>query len=372
MTANLVIEETAMAEAAIAWLRDRLPETWQISPRTEARLQEDPTRRVDSEVELRGPSGTFGTMVIEVRRAFGPRDVDRLLGGLTRTLRVVRPIAILIVAPWLSRRTRELLEAEGVNYLDLTGNARIQLDNPTLFIETHGAAKDPSPREKTKARVQGPKAGRFIRLLADVAPPYGVRELAVASDLTPGYVSRLLDTLDDEALVERAGRGRVMSVDIPRLLRRWAETYDVFRSNTSSRFLAPGGAGDTLPRLASLGSRVAVTGSFAAVRHSAIAAPALLVAYADDPAGIAETLGLLPADEGANVVLLRPFDLVVWERTTAEKGVTFVSPSQIAVDCLTGNGRMPAEGEAMLVWMTDAVGQWRLPGLPEPIEENDG
>ena len=39
-----------------------------------------------------------------------------------------------------------------------------------------------------------------------------------------GYVSRVPDTLDDEALVDRSIRGRVESVDVPRLLRRWAQT----------------------------------------------------------------------------------------------------------------------------------------------------
>ena len=29
----------------------------------------------------------------------------------------------------------------------------------------------------------------------------------------------------------------------------------------------------------------------------------------------------------------------------------YVAPSQAVVDCLTGTGRMPAEGEAVLEWM---------------------
>ena len=111
-------------------------------------------------------------MIVEAKPIFGPRDVDPLLGGLGRTLRTFAGhIAILIVAPWLSKRTRELLRDEKVNYLDLTGNALIRLENPTVFIETQGAIKDPSPRQRGKARVQGPKAGRFVRLLTDVTPP---------------------------------------------------------------------------------------------------------------------------------------------------------------------------------------------------------
>ena len=134
---------------------------------------------------------------------------------------------LLVVAPWLSKRTQELLAAEEINFIDLTGNARIELANPTVYISSSGAARNPAPSPAGRARVTGYKAARLVRLLADVRPPYGVRELAEAAKLAPGYVSRLLEALDREALVERPRRGQVEAVDVPGLLRRWAETYDV-------------------------------------------------------------------------------------------------------------------------------------------------
>jgi hypothetical protein len=88
----------------------------------------------------------------------------------------------------------------------------------------------------------------------------------------------------------------------------------------------------------------------------------------------ASAFGLLPADRGANVVLLRPFDDVVWERTMVEDRVSYVSPSQVAVDCLTGNGRMPSEGEALLTWMVGNEEEWRMASvkdLPAAEERRD-
>jgi hypothetical protein len=239
------------------------------------------------------------------------------------------------------------------------------LDNPTVYIETQGAVKDPSPPPRRKARVKGPKAGRLIRWLVDVRPPYGVRQLASSSGLAISYVSRLLDALDDEALVERTPRGGVEWVDISRLITRWADSYDVFRSNATQRYLAPGGAADALGKLAWLGPQVAVTGSFAASQLAPVAAPALLAVYADAPRTVVDFLGLIPADQGANVVLLTPFDPVVWDRTSVAGTNVYVAPSQAAVDCLTGNGRMPAEGDALLQWMIENESRWRLEGLPE-------
>jgi hypothetical protein len=89
----------------------------------------------------------------------------------------------------------------------------------------------------------------------------------------------------------------------------------------------------------------------------------MLVIYCDDVATTADSLKLLPADTGANVALLSPFDKVVWERTTAADGVTYAAPSQVAIDCLTGNGRMPAEGEALLAWMLANETEWRESSL---------
>src|SRR5664280_946365 len=263
------------------------------------------------------------------------------------------------------RRERAAQTASScLNYLDLTGNALIRLDNPTVYLQAQGAPKEPNPPQPSKARVQGPKAGRLIRLLVDVRPPYGVRNLAAVADLAPGYVSRLLDTLDDEALVERSERGRVVSVDIGRLVRRWVEAYDVFRANKAQRYLAPAGAASALDQLRTARSRAAVTGSFAAGRIAPVAAPALLAVYVDDPRVVVNAVGLIPADQGANVVLLTPFDPVVWERTSVVDGLTYVAPSQAAADCLTGNGRMPAEGDALLQWMTENESLWRLDTLP--------
>ena len=79
------------------------------------------------------------------------------------------------------------------------------------------------------------------------------------------------------------------------------------------------------------------------------------MAYVDDPERAAATFNLRGTDSGANVILLDPFDPVVFERTWTDRSMTFVAPSQMAVDLLTSPGRAPAEAEAVLQWM--ATGQ---------------
>ncbi len=79
-------------------------------------------------------------------------------------------------------------------------------------------------------------------------------------------------------------------------------------------------------------------------------------------------MGLLPADRGTNVVLLRPFDEVVWDSTTEEAGIRYASVAQTAADCLTGNGRMPSEGEALTEWMALNEPLWRYGSLSELLD----
>jgi hypothetical protein len=319
-------------------------------------------------IDLRAPNGTSTTFAVEAKQTFGPRDVEQLSGGLSRVIRSIAGfIPILVVTPWLSTRTQELLIRDRINFIDLTGNAFINLENPALYIKTDGAIRNPQPAPRGRATVRGPKAARLIRLLVDVQPPYGVGEIAAATGLAAGYVSRLLDALDREALIERARRGRVDEVDIAGLLRRWAESYDVLKTNDATFFLAPNGAKEALLRLAesSDAAPVAVTGSFAALRLAPVAAPALLLAYSNDIERVANELGFLPADEGANVALLRAFDEVVWDRDSEDSGVRYVAPSQAAVDCLTGNGRMPAEGAALIAWMMENEPRWRLSSIED-------
>jgi DNA-binding transcriptional ArsR family regulator len=363
MTENRPVGENELLVTAVAWLRERLPTSWEVDLTKRADLQA-PDAGIDGAIDLRGNNSVSNTLLVETKSSFSPRDVDRLLGGLTKAYqRMYANVPILLVAPWLSQGTQQRLREGGVNYLDLTGNAWISLENPTLLITTQGDRRDPSPPPASKLTVRGPKAGRLIRWLIDVRPPYGVRDLASATKLSPSYVSRLLDTLDEEALIERSKRGTVESLDVARLLRRWTETYSVLRANESKPFIAPRGAADALDHMCKLPYLTAVTGSFAAVRRAPVAAPALLAVYADEPAGLADALGLLPADSGANVVLLKPYDPVVWQRQSVTDGISYVADSQAAADCLTGNGRMPAEGEALLKWMTANESTWRLSDL---------
>ncbi len=368
MEAKASEKEKDLIDEAISWLKRRLPEGWDVGkqevPNPDPRLP-----REDSRITLNGPHGSGTTIAIEAKQSVSPRFVQSLLLPRLHTARNMGGVhPLVVVAPWLSRKTQSLLAENGIGYIDLTGNARVIATNPPFYLETVGAERNPAPKGQSKAQLRGPKAARLIRLLTDVSPPYRLGELADAAALAPAYVSRMLDTLYDETLVERDPRGPIEAVDIAGLIRRWARSYDVLESNRTESFIATVGVKAVTEELANRPSdkpRFAITGSAAAIRLAPITAPALLLAYCDDPKSLADDLGLLPAAEGANVILLEPFDDVVWRRNASQSGLRFAAPAQIAVDCLTGTGRMPEEGEAVLDWMTENEAAWRQPVLPD-------
>ncbi len=157
----------------------------------------------------------------------------------------------------------------------------------------------------------------------------------------------------------RQRRGPVLAVDWQAAIRRWAEDYDQTKSNTATTFLDPRGIPSIEKKLQTTKLAFAATGAFAAQRFNPIAPARTATLYVDDVTKAADRLDLRETEAGTNVVLLEPFDPVVFERTTIRDGLRCVAPSQLAVDLLTGPGREPSQGEEILVWMKKNEDAWR-------------
>jgi hypothetical protein len=334
--ANLVRQGSRVFEA-------RLPGGWKQRIR---RLEEGARDRPDAILDITGPDGSKTSVVVEVKTHLVPRAVDDLKAQLER----YSTNPGLVIATFLSARTRERLRAANLNFLDLTGNVWFVLSRPGLYIETQGAQQDPSPGPRQGRSLRGAKAGRIVRALCDFSVPLPISDLAVKAKVDISYASRLVEWLSREALLERRHRGSVQTVDKGALLRRWAEDYQVLTSNDGSGYLDPRGIDAFIRRLAegALRVRYALTGSVVANRVAPVAPARLAMLYVDEPERAASGLKLQPTETGTNVMLLAPFDDVVFERTWKDDGLTLVAPSQAAVDLLTSPGRAPSEAEAIL------------------------
>lgn len=337
-------------------LRQRLPDAWQVVGAAEPRPAGG--RRVDAELTIAAPDGTTAQVVVEVKRRVDPIEVPQLAEQLRQY--ATEGAVPLVIAPFLSERTRGALAERGIGYADATGNLLLTLDRPAVYIETTGAKANPWRETRQLQSLKGRAAGRIVRALVDFRPPYGIRELAERSQNSVASVVRVVALLEREALLTRGVNGEVTGTKWAELIRRWTQDYDFATSNRIARYLEPRGIEALVGKLADGSSQpYAVTGSLAAVRVAPIAPPRLATVYVGDLDAAAERLNLRKAERGVNVILAEPFDSVVFERTAEQGGVTYAAVSQVAADLLTGPGRSPQEGDELLRWMEENEDAWR-------------
>ena len=337
---NVIISDNTVFGSAFRVLQERLPPGWTIEsiavPRSLPRL------RISSK------EGRSRELLVSVLSRPDPRTA--------RQISEERPL--LVAARYLSQGVRETIEDAGASYVDQTGNVRVVLDDPGLFIVTRGAESNPWPQER-RFTLRGTKAGRVVCALARVKPPVGVRDLAAAADTDPGYVSRLLGALDREAIVDRTARGRVERVDWRKLLLRWSEEAPLESRTSASTWLAARGLKSLWDSLRDANIPYLVTGSAVAAGIAPVAPTRLASLYVEDPEGAAKVLGLREAAAGANVVLLQPQDDSLFASAENRDGLRTAALPLVVADLLSGPGRSPAEAEALMDWMAANEETWR-------------
>lgn len=358
MARNDTISETQIMRKVDELIARALPRDWSTE------LEREPAkrgRRPDGILRITGPDGAMATFVIEAKRSLTPQSLLQALQQLDSYRRQSDSTTLLplIAAPYLSARSKELLAERGISYADSTGNVRLVAQSPALFVERLGATKDPWPDDQPLRSLRGRGASRAVRALVDFRPPYGVRELASRAGVSPATLSRVADLLARDALLTKDAGGAVIDIDWAGTIRRWSQDYELRRSNTVTSFLDPRGLTDVAEKLGKSKLRYAATGSIAAQRFAPIAPARVASVYVDDAPRAADRLKLKPADAGANVLLVEPFDEVVFERTKTRDELVTVAPTQLAADLLTGPGREPSEGEELLAWMNANEDAWR-------------
>lgn len=333
-----MFSDNSVLRRATKAVEERLPPRWSVE-----------LERSRGAVSMRfsAADGRHGSLPAVIKHRIDPRVASQLA-----------PSESLVIAPYLSKSVRDLLEARGFSYLDPTGNVRIVVAEPGLFVLTSGADANPWPEER-RHTLRGVKAGRVVRALATAALPLGVRELADLAGTDPGYVSRLLAKLDSDALVDRTKRGRVEHVRWRKLLISWSEDAPLSSRSIGTAWLAPRGFKGVFDQLRKGDVRYAITGSAVAAKFAPIAPTRLVSVYSDDAVELADILGLRAADAGANMILLEHDDESVYEHAVAHEGLLHAPLALVVSDLLTGPGRSPSEADALMDWMAANEEAWR-------------
>ncbi len=342
-----MIRETPRIQEARRGLLKLLGAQWSLTPEPAPLL----TWR------LTAPDGTAASLTVLQQERVRPGDVPTL----ARRQAGAGAGRALVVARYVGPTTRALLTEAGLGYHDETGNLHLALEHPMLILHRSGADRDPAPPTTALGSLRGRAACRAVRALLDHAPPFELKALADTAGLSPATLSRVCALLTEEGLLTRSSRRAVTDLDWRGVLRRWTADYSVMGSNHVARYVDPLPLTGLSDRLAGLALEHVWTGAFAAAARLDVPAPPRLAELYVRDAGIAaDQLGLVPATRGVNVILLTPRDSVAFERLWAGPG-RVAAPSQVAADLLTGPGRDPAVGEAVVAWMAEHEGTWRAP-----------
>jgi len=358
---SAVEREVDVMRRALRGLQSDLPSGWQWQ------AEEQPIRnegRFDALVSLEAPDGQRVTLVVEAKRLIATRDVLQLVAQLRASAAQagLADAVLLVVARYLPPTTRERLEEEGVAYADATGNRRLALGRPALFVRNVGADRDPwRGPGRPRGTLRGEPASRVIRWLVDYTPPYTAAQIARGSRASLGASYRVLRFLEEEGLIEWQEQGPIKSVNWRKLVERWSRDFGFQKTQPAASLLFPRGMDALLEALrAEATLEYVLTGSLAARRYAPAYAPArFAMIYADDFEQLIENLDLRQVDTGANVLVAKDSEAVAFERAKLFAGIRYAAPSQVAADLMSGPGRSPSEAEALLDWMEANEREWR-------------
>lgn len=347
-----------VARFVVASLRERLPQGWKVASTYES--QRGPLRP-DVEVTVDAPDGGSARLVVELKQVLERRDVSRV-AEQARSMTTGPTDVPVVAARYLASSVRDALAAEGLSFVDATGNVRIVVERPAMFISSQGEDRDPWRKGRPRGTLKGEPAARVSRALLDHRRDWTVRELVAASGSSTGAAYRVLEYLEREDLVVKEDR-RYRVTDWERLLRAWSADAPFQATSRTMAFIDPHGVDSLLGKLGKEPPfSVAVTGSVAAKQWATYAPAKAVYIYVSSIQEASEQWGLRPNTAAPNVILLEPRtvgDVPFVNTVLSKDGYPVAAPAQVAADLLHGPGREPAEGEYLIDWMKANEERWR-------------
>jgi hypothetical protein len=290
----------------------------------------------DSRIDFLARDAKGRQWVFEIKGSSGPGQVDQAAKQLRDFADAADADAIpILVVPYMSEAGAETAEREALNWIDLSGNASIRDENLRVWVQGR-------PNElRTPGRPSSPfapKSARISRvLLLEPKRWWRQKDLAVATQLNDGNVSRIVGRLDEEALLERRNK-ELRPRDPDLLLDAWAQEYRFDRHDPLPGHVSGSGIEVARSLSANLTKRQvahAFTGLPAAWAIDRFARFRLTTVYVDgDPREIVERLDIRQDPTGANVQILGPDDAGVFAGEQDCDGLRCVSTLQAYLDLL--------------------------------------
>jgi hypothetical protein len=257
----------------------------------------------------------------------------------------------LVAVPFMGEVARRVCEAQRISWFDLSGNARIVAPGLRVIVDGKPNLYRGPGRP---ASIFAPKSARVVRwLLENPDRALKQRDIARATDMTEGFVSRIVSRLEQESYVGREASGALRVKDPALLLEAWRDEYRFDRHVILQGHVAAR-SGDALTRfvgdtLAESSIEHAATGLAAAWQMTHYAAFRIATFFLAEPPSkeLRERLRFREDTRGANLWLVLPNDVGVFHGAEARDGVRCVHPVQAYVDLKAHPERATAAAEQL-------------------------
>ena len=315
------------------------------------KVQEASSKKSDQSVDITAkiklPDGVLN-LVAEVKNSGQPRLAREAVNQMLRYKDKVPNAYFVFIAPYISPRSAEICESEGIGYLDLSGNCMLSFDK--IFIQ-----KTDYPNQFRKKRdlksLYTPKAERLLRvLLCNPGKKWKIKELAVESGVSLGQASNIKRVLFDREFIS-GKRGGFSLKDPLALLREWAENYD-YHKNIVQEFYSLKSVTDIENALAAYCSQkniqYALTGLSGAARiEPAVRYKKAMVYAADLSEEAFSAISLKAVKSGGKLLLFTPYDDGVFYGSSKVNEMQVASEIQLYLDLQGFRGRGEEAAEVL-------------------------
>ena len=276
-------------------------------------------------------------LVVEAKSNSLAGTVSEAVRTVTSAARRIGKDAVpLIAVPFMGDVGRRICEDANVGYVDLSGNALLKA--PPLILAIQGRPNRFIRRGRPSS-VFAPKSSRVARVLLSNPKRWWIqRELAEASGLDAGFVSKICRRLDDERLVDRNPKRALRPRDPHTLLEAWSEAYDFQKHDILQGHVSARSGEELAQHVASsceeLGFDYALTGLPAAWRLAPFAGYRLVAVYVAKASStsLLSQLNGREVQKGSNLWLVRPTDESVFHGAVEIGGARCVSAVQTYLD----------------------------------------
>lgn len=297
--------------------------------------------------------GVERLLVVESGPTGQPRHARAATHQLLRYQQEFPTAYPVFVAPYVSPAGAAICRAANVGYVDFAGNGRLCFDNVYILRE---GRPNPLPQRREQRSLFSPRATRVLRAcLLEPRRTWRLTDLATQAGVSLGHAVNVTRRLADREWLRRTPDGLRLT-NAAALLEAWFDQHSLRRSSMTA-YRSAGDTGATEAALAeactTAGLRYALTGLSAAARWAPGLSCHHVWAYIDgDPDPVVQAVALEHVHSGANVLLLRPYDVGVFQGLTIIGGAAVVSAVQAYLDLKDHPGH---SAEAARVLLEQAI-----------------